>query len=175
VLARAIQLGVNDGAFGLIAADGEMLIPDSLKFKEDITIDGITFDYETFLVKPEICEGIITEQEPDIQPKPITGTYTGTDSGVLPGSEPGPEPGPQPQTVTGYHHVRLLVEGIPASKIADVNRGILLPFSRSIGDFTFTIEIDVNTEDGISPTVLENQIKETIRQIGGRIVEEELE
>jgi hypothetical protein len=37
------------------------------------------------------------------------------------------------------------------------------------------IEIDVSSEEGISQATLENQIKETNRQIGGRVVEEGLE
>jgi hypothetical protein len=37
------------------------------------------------------------------------------------------------------------------------------------------IEIDVSSEEGISQATLENQIKENIRQIGGRVVEERLE
>jgi hypothetical protein len=67
------------------------------------------------------------------------------------------------------------VSGIPASKIADVNRGILLPISRAAGDFKFTIEIDVTSQDGITQATLENQIKETIRQIGARVEDENLE
>ena len=47
--------------------------------------------------------------------------------------------------------------------------------SRNVGDFKFTIEIEVTSEEGISQATLENQIKETIRQIGGRVVEERLE
>jgi hypothetical protein len=170
VLARAIQLGVTDGAFGLVAVQDGTIITDSIKFRTEVVLDGIAFDNETLLLDPAISETIIAEQETEIPSGPIPGPVP------VPGPddepEPGPEPGPEPQPETGYHRVRLVVEGIPASKIADVNRGILLPFSRSIGDFTFTIEIDVSSEEGISPTVIENQVKETIRQIGGRIVEE---
>jgi hypothetical protein len=71
-----------------------------------------------------------------------------------------------------YNRIRLTVSDIPASKIADVYRGILLPLNRAVGDFKFTIEIDVSSAEGISQATLENQIKETIRQIGGRVVEE---
>jgi hypothetical protein len=61
---------------------------------------------------------------------------------------------------------------VPASRIADVNRGILLPLSGTAGDFTFTLDIDITGEDGLSPATLEHTIKETIRQIGARVVEE---
>jgi len=70
---------------------------------------------------------------------------------------------------------RLVVGDVPASKIADVNRGILLPISAVVGDFTFTLEIDVSAAEGITRATLENKIKETIRQIGARVVEEGVE
>jgi hypothetical protein len=44
-----------------------------------------------------------------------------------------------------------------------------------LGDFKFTIQIVVSSEEGITLATLENQIKETIWQIGGRLVEERLE
>ena len=74
-----------------------------------------------------------------------------------------------------YRRVNLVISGIPASKIADINRGVLLPLSRSVGDFSFKIEIDVTSTEGISETTLENQIKETIRQIGAHIETENVE
>jgi hypothetical protein len=48
------------------------------------------------------------------------------------------------------------------------------PISRSVGEFKFTIEIDVTSEEGIAQSTLENQIKETIRQIGGIVENEEV-
>ena len=64
---------------------------------------------------------------------------------------------------------------VPAGSIADVNRGILMPISRAVGDFTFTLEIDVSSTEGISQSTLENKIKETIRQIGATLRDETLE
>ena len=79
--------------------------------------------------------------------------------------------------MTDEPNIALLIDAdnSPASKIADVNRGILLPLNRAVGDFKFTIQIDVSSAEGISQATLENQIKETIRQIGGRMVEEKVE
>jgi hypothetical protein len=72
-----------------------------------------------------------------------------------------------------YRRLHLVVSDVPASRIGDVNRGILMPFSRAVGDLKFIIEIEVKTEYGISQSTMENQIKETIRQIGAKIDEEE--
>jgi hypothetical protein len=74
-----------------------------------------------------------------------------------------------------YRRVKLVIAGVPAGKIADVNRGILMPINRAVGDFEFTIEIDVTSEEGLSKAELENTIKETVRQIGARVVEERVE
>jgi hypothetical protein len=81
---------------------------------------------------------------------------------------------PAHRRCTGRPGKRVLyAKYVPAGRIADVNRGILMPISRAVGDFTFTIAIDVSDAEGIARATLENTIGETIRQIGGRIVSEE--
>jgi hypothetical protein len=87
----------------------------------------------------------------------------------------GVQPGVVTPTEQRFKRVRLVVAGIPASKIADVNRGILLPISGAVGDFKFTLEIEVSGAEGISRSTLENKIKETIRQIGASLRDEALE
>ena len=71
--------------------------------------------------------------------------------------------------------MRLVVGDVPAVKNADVNRGILVPISAVVSDFKFTLEIDIMSAEGITQATLENKIKETIRQIGARVVEEGVE
>jgi hypothetical protein len=66
------------------------------------------------------------------------------------------------------------VADVPAGKIADVNRGILMPISAAVGDFKFTLEIDVESAEGISQATLETKIEETIRQIGAQAVEKDV-
>ena len=53
--------------------------------------------------------------------------------------------------------------------------GLARSTSAAVGDFTFTLEIDVSAMEGITQATLENKIKETIRQIGARVVEEGVE
>lgn len=76
--------------------------------------------------------------------------------------------------VPKYKKVFLRLEGIPSTKIADLNRGVLMPISQEIEDFKLKIELDISDEDGISKSTIENKVKETIAQIGGKIVKEEL-
>lgn len=85
------------------------------------------------------------------------------------------EPTPPPADAA-YHRVRLVIAGVPAGKIADVNRGIFLPLSNlADGGLTFTLEIDVTSAEGVPQRTLEQTIKETVRQIGARLVAEETE
>ena len=71
--------------------------------------------------------------------------------------------------------MRLVITDIPAGKIADVNRGVLLPLSSLVNELKFTLEIDVTSGEGIPKATLENKIKETIRQIGASLGDETLE
>lgn len=179
VVARAIQLGIKDGAFGLVEVFEDEIAPETLKFKTDFPLDGISFDPGTFLLNRERSRALWMEIQPTLEgtAEPGAAPTPGAPEGVL--QPPAPKEGeptlePARPEEGRYQRVRLVISGIPASKIADVNRGILLPFIRAVGDFEFTLEIDVSSEEGISESTLENQIKETIRQIGGIVVGEEL-
>jgi hypothetical protein len=66
------------------------------------------------------------------------------------------------------------VDGVPAGRIGDVNRGVFLPLSNLVDDgLTFTLELDVTSAEGIPEATLEQKVKETVRQIGARVVREE--
>jgi hypothetical protein len=177
VVARAIQLGVKEGAFGLVEAHNGEVDWDTLKFKDEITYDRVSFELGEIIISREVCEAHIVESPPSPEGGNGGGTTTGPiptgGGGTITGNPPTPPPPPPGEKV--YRRLRLVVSEVPASRIGDVNRGILMPFSRAVGDFKFTIEIEVESEDGVSQSTLENQVKETIRQIGARIVEEEAE
>jgi len=176
VVARAIQLGVQQGAFGLAEVRNGEIIPDTLQYHEEILLPAISFEEGVYLVSRETCVAlqaqIATEEGEATVPGPL-------DVDVTPIDVETPGPTTPPVVVTPveerFKRVRLVVSGIPASKIADVNRGILLPISRAVGEFEFTLEIDISSEEGIAQTTLENQIKETIRQIGAMLRDEMIE
>jgi len=72
-----------------------------------------------------------------------------------------------------HHRPRLVVADVPANRIADVNRGSFVPLTNlADGDLTFTLEIGITNADGVLDRTLEQTIKETIRQIGARLIEE---
>ncbi len=141
---------------------------------------AVLFEQGVYLVSREQCEALqtqmVTAEEGVERPEAEVGADV-----VIPTTVEGEVGIPTPEisgvapTEQRFKHVRLIVADIPASKIADVNRGILMPISRAVGEFEFTLEIDASSAGGISQTALENQIKETIRQIGATLRDETLE
>ncbi|MEW6718341.1 MAG: DUF499 domain-containing protein [Chloroflexota bacterium] len=178
VVARAIQLGIQDGAFGQVEIRDDEILWETLKFETNVLLDGVIFEPGVYLIVQEDCQSWLAKKAAEEQGAVVEGVVTPGDTTVAieaRDDEEGTKPEPTPPGEQVYRRIRLVIADIPASKIADVNRGILLPINRAIGDFKFTIEISVSSEEGISQTALEHQIKETIRQIGGRIVGEELD
>lgn len=150
-VAQALQTAVEVGNLGMARRTNGEVTKKEVRFRETVPLSAISFGPDVFILSPQRVQEIIG--------KPI-------------GPDPTP-PGPSPDGP--YHHIRLVVSGIPASRIADVNRGIFIPLSSSVDGLTFTMEIDVSSEEGISKETLENKIKETIRQIGARVEHEEKE
>lgn len=177
VLVRAIQLGITEGAFGLAEVKNGEIVPETLKFRQDILFGTIAFMDDYHLISAENSTAIIAERE-----KPGDSDSAGEPGPGTPTPTPTPEPpgsgglGPEPSSgEVRYKHIKLNISGVPASKIADLNRGVLLPISSVQGDFKFSILIDITTDEGITQSTLENKIRETIRQIGARIDSEKIE
>jgi hypothetical protein len=187
VVQRAIQLGVQDGALGLIERqDGELAL-HTLKFDAAIPLDAVDFSSEQLLLNrdksAELQAHLEAKQKPEVGEEEAedeavisgAGTTTG-DAGTEQEGDEGEDTGPQPQPETVYHHVRLVIADVPAGKIGDVNRGIFLPLSNRVdGGLRFTLELDVTSAEGISERTLEQTIKETVRQIGADLIIEEKE
>jgi hypothetical protein len=175
IVARAIQLGIQEGAFGLAEFQDSEMDLTTFKYREELPLAAISFEPGAHLVSRDQCEALlaqsVTAEEgveappEEVGPGPVTVTPAVT----------GPEPDVVTPTEQRFKRVRLVVSDIPASKIADVNRGILMPISGAVGDFKFTLEIEVSSTEGISQATLENKIKETIRQIGANLRDETLE
>jgi hypothetical protein len=175
VVARAVQLGVQEGALGIAEMrDGE-IDPQTLRYDEDIPLLTVSFDEGVYLLSSERSEEIRAQIEVEETAAGKEGLAVG-----VPGVPPTPgEPAklekPEKPAEKRYHHVRLVVADVPVNKIADVNRGVFMPLGQVTSDLTFTMEIEFSSEDGVSESTLEQKVKETIRQIGARVVEEETE
>ncbi|MBN1260855.1 MAG: hypothetical protein JXB35_09260, partial [Anaerolineae bacterium] len=185
VVARAIQLGVQDGALALSDIRDGQVVRDSFKFATAISLADVTFDAGEILLSRGRAEALAAQWAAEDaakaipEPQPPTGVggaegETEGKGGAQPPRPPVVSPGPPPREEVTLHRLRLVVSDIPASKIADVNRGIFMPLSNLVdGALTFTLEIDVTSQEGIPQATVEQKIKETIRQIGARVVEED--
>ena len=157
----------------------------TLKFDAAIPLDVVDFSSEQLLLNRERSVELQAQLEAEREPEAgeeeaedeavISGAGTTTGgAGTAQEDDEGEDTGPQPQPETVYHHVRLVIADVPAGKIGDVNRGIFLPLSKRVdGGLRFTLELDVTSAEGIPERTLEQTIKETVRQIGARIEEEE--
>ena len=177
VLARAIQLGVQEGAFGLAELKDGKLDEKSLKFKVDMLFAAIAFMEDYQIITSALSEKLLLEKEMHEKGEGFGGNFApGQDEPVTtPEPQPAPPSSPATPSEKRYKRIMLRIANIPASKIADVNRGVLLPISSVQGDFKFTLEIDVTNDEGITQSTIDNRIKETIKQIGAEIVEEMIE
>lgn len=175
VVARALQLGVQEKALGLTKMSGDALDPHKLAYGENIPLDTIDFEAGLVVVSPHTAEALLAQ----IPPPPELPGLADEGAGVEPPGEeilaPTLPPVSPPPAADKYRRVRLVITDIPAGKIADVNRGVLLPLSSLVKALKFTLAIDVTSEEGVPKATLENKIKETIRQIGATVDEEWLE
>jgi hypothetical protein len=175
VVARAIQLGIKEKALGLAEQRDEDLDPSTLKYDEETPLAAIPFEPGFYVVSRQKAEELLALI---IQPELGTGQEESEPEGEKQGGEEKTGGGDDIAPVDRerkYQHVRLVVKDIPTGKIADVNRGILMPLSAVVGEFKFTLEIDISSAEGISHATLENKVKETIRQIGATLSDERAE
>jgi len=172
ILAEAIVQGIRDGSFAVGRGSQEEIAPASVRFEEIILPDALSFSEDVFLLTSERAKALKEQLRPEAAPTPGLGAESGGPSVEPPAAGPGPqhpEPGTAPATDDCVEHVTFRASGIPVSKIADLNRGVFQPLVREAGDFTFTIEIAVHSKDGISKKVVDQQVMETLQQLGAKV------
>ncbi|MBA4158336.1 MAG: ATP-binding protein [Gemmatimonadetes bacterium] len=173
IIAEAVAQGVANELLGIGSGTAGDIVPTTVKFGESIAASWIQFSEDMFLLTAERARTL----KERVEPEPVPGSEP-------PSPVPGPTappPGPQPAfpglTTTAppatendrLPRVALRASGIPSSKLADLSRGVFIPLSREVGEFTFTIEIDVKSAEGIPKKVVEQQVHETLRQLGASI------
>jgi hypothetical protein len=168
VIRRAIQQGVSEGAFGLAYVKGGEVDRGTLKFESNVPTSYVSLAEDEALVSRDVAAGIVAERErgrvSGVKEKGV-GYTSGKDTGEeLTGGEVpgGVVPGPKK-----YQRLSLRIEGIPSTKIADLSRDVLMPLSREVGGFEFTMEIDIDKSEGVSESTIKDKVKETVSQIGG--------
>jgi hypothetical protein len=62
---------------------------------------------------------------------------------------------------------------VPWDKLSDFVRGVILPLRNDGAELEVEVYVQAQSEcGGIKPATLEHKVKETLRQIGAKIVEE---
>jgi predicted AAA+ superfamily ATPase len=181
VIRRAIQQGVAEGAFGLAYLTGGEVDRDTLKFKSNVPTSSVSLAEEEVLVSKDRAAKIVVEREmvkvPKIEDTGGDDTWGEDTGGEGTGGEgtSGEDTGSGDTGPKRYKKISIRIEGIPSTKIADLSRGVLMPLSREVGGFEFTMEIDIDKAEGVSESTIKDKVKETISQIGARVTKEEME
>lgn len=151
VLLEAIARGVEEGIFGV-------RVGDRLLFKETVApsrLEGGVVVREAALPAPP--------SEPPTIPSPPSVGHTIAGLRVLPG-----------QGAPSAIHAYRLRTTVPWDKLSDFIRGVVGPLRQDGAELCVEITVDARSPGGIQPTTLEQKVRETLKQIGARIVEEKL-
>lgn len=157
VLYAAIREGVKNKIFGVVA-EGKVYFGEA-----SCSVDG-----EAEVLKREIAEELTAPQP--ATPRPA---YTEPDRSREP--EPQPlvkdEAGPKPeQPLSQKYHVRARV---PWDKVSAVVGGVISPLRQAGCELTVILDLTAESDTGIRRDVLELKVRETLRQIGAQVLDEE--
>ena len=184
LIAETVANGVQDVSFGLARREDGELEPTSVRINEPLTPSQVNFREEGWVLVTdekavELQSQVQTEpagdeEEEDSQPTGSAPSGTGSSGGSpspsgngAPGGSPSGSPDEEEETLV--HRFSLRASDIPTRKLTDLNRGVLMPITRDVGEFTFTIEFEVESADGISERKIEQQVMETLRQLGATV------
>jgi len=184
LIAETVANGVQDGSFGLARRENGELEPTSVHINEPLTPSWVNFREEGWVlvtdekaaelqsrVQPDPAEG---EEDDDSQPTGSSSSGARASGGSPPPSGDGTSGGSSTRSQEEeeeplIHRFSLRASDIPTRKLTDLNRGVLMPITRDVGEFTFTIEFEVESADGISERKIEQTVMETLRQLGATV------
>ncbi len=185
LIAESIANGVQDGSFGLARREDVDLTPSSVKINQPLSTSQVNFQEEGWVLITALKADDLQEEVQPESPGPDGGDTAGGDGetgspgdsptrsprgdGTPPSTES--EPGgsdsePEEETV---QQLSLRISGVPTGKLNDLHRGVLRPLIREAGEFEFTIEFEVESEEGIPEKKIEQQVMETLRQLGAEV------
>ena len=117
--------------------------------------------YESTVLRPEVAKSRLVEIE--------KGEVT------LPEVEPKLRPEEKAMEKPAVIKVVELKLRVPWDKLSDLVRGVLVPLNREGAEITLDLDIQARAEKGISRNTLNLTIKETLNQIGAKVIEERTE
>jgi len=154
VLRNAVIQGVGDGTFGF-------LVGDKVRYAEPISLADVS--EEAFILRREVAQKMKVEAGE----VPIgTGvTPTGPKEGVRMSAR-------APEGLVRRYALRA---SIPWDRLSDLVRGVLTPLRSEGAQISLEVKIEAQSEKGISRNTLDLKIRETLNQVGARVLEEKEE
>jgi predicted AAA+ superfamily ATPase len=159
VLYDAMQQGVRDGLLGL-RSGGRLYLSESVPLG--------AMDATATLVRKEVAE---SEMVPSPTPTAGGAGAPGQPSGGAQQPLPMPTPSPSP-TESRVHQLSLRVQ-VPWDKMADFVRGVLMPLRGDGADIDIEVSLAARSKEGLKKSTLDHKVKETLNQIGAKILSEE--
>lgn len=154
VIDEAVQAGVHKGVFGL-------QVGERIYFRE--AVPASVFDDEAILLRPEVAAERIGPPVPPPPPPPPTDGDEDTDDGA------------PPPVVAGIQKVSLTVE-LPWGKLADFMRGVIIPLHNDGAEVRLVVSLEARSPGGsIRSITLEHTVRETLKQLGVRVIDERVE
>jgi hypothetical protein len=153
VLKDTIVKGVKDGVFGL-------LMNDKVWYQEIVSIPEIS--NEIFVLRKEVALKMKGEVKEVVSVEKALPT--------LPTETLAPKKVPE----KALRRIVLKAK-VPWDKLSDLMRGVFMPLNREGARISLEVKIEAHSEEGISKDTLDLKIKETLNQIGAKIIEEEAE
>jgi len=157
VIEPAISQGVRDGVFAV-------KIGERVYFGEAPPASLLVAD--AVLIRKELVQQAPAVAEPPPQAALQATSAMPSRAGVeaLPSARPSPE--------AGGHRLRLRVK-VPWDKLSDFVRGVIMPLRNDGAELEVEVCVQAQSKSGsIKPATLEHKVKETLRQISAKIVEE---
>jgi len=163
VLHKAIAQGVHDREFGVRAGD---------RVYYDDNVPLSVLDYGAVLVRKEIAE----RAKAASGTTPLPPEQPGEKEKIIGEGKPGEiKTTPQKPPTTGVRSLRLKVR-VPWDKLSDFVRGVVMPLRSDGAEMEVEVSINATSDTGsIKSSTLEQKVKETLNQIGAKVMEEERE
>ncbi|MBO3798316.1 MAG: DUF499 domain-containing protein [Thermoproteota archaeon] len=162
VLKNTIIQGVRDGVFGIA-------VGETVHYLENVPISVITDD--TVVLRKEVAERMKKEVGV-VQPAPSVSAAPPVTVVTPPVGKPSEAKPPPPGIVRRIE----ITAQVPWEKLSDLIKGVLAPLHREGAQVApLEVRIEATSEKGISRNTVNITVKETLNQIGAKVVEEKIE
>ena len=157
VLKNAVAQGIQSGIFGL-------LIDNKVHYMETISPNIIT--EEALIIRKEIAQ----KMKEEIGEVPIRVEAPTVTPEVIP-TQVTPERIVRKPTPERIVRKIVLRAEIPWDRVSDIVRGVFVPLNQEGAQVSLEVKIEAESQKGISRDTLDLKIKETLNQIGAKVLE----